>query len=87
MKELLKCAKNLEQDFTNPNTTYQSKIDLAFTSLVMGDYDKSKQMFDAAIELDSMYPSAWLRSGTLKNITIALKLMIGITPMHVFTFG
>jgi hypothetical protein len=27
---------------------------------VMGDYDKSKQMFDAAIELDSMYPSAWL---------------------------
>lgn len=60
MKELLKYAKNLEQDFTNPNATYQSKIDLAVTSLVMGDYDKAKQMFDAAIELDSMYPSAWL---------------------------
>ncbi len=60
MKELLKYAKNLEQDFVNPNSTYQSKIDLAVTSLVMGDYDKSKQMFDAAIELDSMYPSAWL---------------------------
>jgi tetratricopeptide (TPR) repeat protein len=60
MKQLLKYAKNLEQDFTNPNATYQSKIDLAVTSLVMGDYDKSKQMFDAAIELDSMYPSAWL---------------------------
>ena len=60
MKELLKYAKNLEQDFVNPNATYQSKIDLAVTSLVMGDYDKSKQMFDAAIELDSMYPSAWL---------------------------
>jgi len=60
MKQLLKYAKNLEQDFTNSNATYQSKIDLAVTSLVMGDYDKSKQMFDAAIELDSMYPSAWL---------------------------
>ena len=60
MKQLLKYAKNLEQDFVNPNSTYQSKIDLAVTSLVMGDYDKSKQMFDAAIELDSMYPSAWL---------------------------
>jgi tetratricopeptide (TPR) repeat protein len=60
MKQLLKYAKNLEQDFTNPNATYQSKIDLAVTSLVMGDYDKSKQMFDAAIELDSMFPSAWL---------------------------
>ncbi len=60
MKLLLKYAKNLEQDFVNPNSTYQSKIDLAVTSLVMGDYDKSKQMFDAAIELDSMYPSAWL---------------------------
>lgn len=60
MKELLKYAKNLEQDFVNANSTYQSKIDLAVTSLVMGDYDKAKQMFDAAIELDSMYPSAWL---------------------------
>jgi len=40
MKQLLKYAKNLEQDFTNPNATYQSKIDLAVTFLVMGDYDK-----------------------------------------------
>ena len=52
MKELLKYAKNLEQDFVNPNSTYQSKIDLAVTSLVMGDYDKSKQMFDAAINAE-----------------------------------
>ena len=53
MKLLLKYAKILEQDFTNPNATYQSKIDLAVTSLVMGDYDKSKQMFDAAINAEN----------------------------------
>jgi len=60
MKELLKFSKHLESDFVNPNTTYQSKMDLAISSLVTGDYQKAKQMFDAAIEIDSQFPSAWL---------------------------
>ncbi len=60
MKELFSYAKQLERDFVNPNTIYQSKIDLALSSLVTGDYIKSKQMFDAAIEIDSLFPSAWL---------------------------
>jgi len=60
MKELLKFSKYLEIDFVNPNPTYQSKIDLAISSLVTGDYLKAKNMFDAAIEIDSQFPSAWL---------------------------
>jgi tetratricopeptide (TPR) repeat protein len=60
MKELLKFSKYLENDFVNPNTTYQSKMDLAISSLVTGDYQKAKNMFDAAIEIDSQFPSAWL---------------------------
>jgi tetratricopeptide (TPR) repeat protein len=60
MKELLKLSKHLESDFVNPNATYQSKMDLAISSLVTGDYQKAKQMFDAAIEIDSQFPSAWL---------------------------
>ena len=35
-------------------------MDLAISSLVTGDYQKAKQMFDAAIEIDSQFPSAWL---------------------------
>jgi hypothetical protein len=60
MKELLKFSKYLESDFVNDNATYQSKIDLAISSLVTGDYQKAKSMFDAAIEIDSQFPSAWL---------------------------
>ncbi len=60
MKELLKFSKYLETDFVNSNPTYQSKMDLAISSLVTGDYQKSKNMFDAAIEIDSQFPSAWL---------------------------
>jgi hypothetical protein len=60
MKELLKFSKYLESDFVNPNPTYQSKMDLAISSLVTGDYPKAKNMFDAAIEIDSQFPSAWL---------------------------
>lgn len=60
MKDLLKFSKYLESDFVNPNPTYQSKMDLAISSLVTGDYHKAKNMFDAAIEIDSQFPSAWL---------------------------
>ena len=60
MKELLKFSKYLESDFINPNPTYQSKMDLSISSLVTGDYQKAKNMFDAAIEIDSQFPSAWL---------------------------
>lgn len=60
MIELLKFSKFLETDFINQNSTYQSKMDLAISSLVTGDYIKSKNMFDAAIEIDSQFPSAWL---------------------------
>jgi tetratricopeptide (TPR) repeat protein len=60
MKELLYYAKNLELDFDNKNPKYQSMIDLAISSLVTGNYSKSIEMFDKAIELDSNYPSAWL---------------------------
>jgi len=60
MKDLLKFSKYLESDFVNPNPTYQSKMDLAISSLVTGDYQKAKNMFDAAIEIDSQFPSAWL---------------------------
>lgn len=60
MKELLQYAKDLESDFVNNNINYQSKIDLALSSLVTGDYLKSKQMFDLAIEIDSQFPSAWI---------------------------
>lgn len=60
MKELLKFSKDLERDFVNPNPMYQSKMDLAISSLVTGDYLKAKSMFDAAIEIDSQFPSAWL---------------------------
>lgn len=60
MKELLLFSKNLEKDFVNENKDYQSKIDLGISSLVTSDFSKAKQMFDAAIELDSLFPSAWL---------------------------
>ena len=60
MKELLLFSKNLEKDFVNENKDYQSKIDLGISSLVTNDFSKAKQMFDAAIELDSLFPSAWL---------------------------
>lgn len=60
MKELLKFSKYLESDFVNSNPTYQSKMDLAISSLVTGDYQKAKNMFDAAIEIDSQFPSAWI---------------------------
>ena len=60
MKDLLKFSKYLESDFVNPNPSYQSKMDLAISSLVTGDYQKAKNMFDAAIEIDSQFPSAWL---------------------------
>jgi tetratricopeptide (TPR) repeat protein len=60
MKELLKFSKYLETDFVNTDSAYQSKMDLAISSLVTGDYSKAKQLFDAAIEIDSQFPSAWL---------------------------
>jgi hypothetical protein len=60
MKDLLKISKHLESDFVNTNPAYQSKIDLAISSLITGDYPKAKNLFDAAIEIDSMFPSAWL---------------------------
>ena len=60
MKELLKFSKQIESDFANSNPNYQSKIDLAISSLVTGDYLKAKNMFDAAIEIDSQFPAAWL---------------------------
>lgn len=60
MKDLLKFSKYLETDFVNSDPTYQSKMDLAISSLVTGDYQKAKNMFDAAIEIDSQFPSAWL---------------------------
>ncbi len=60
MKELLKFSKYLETDFVNSDSAYQSKMDLAISSLVTGDYSKAKQLFDGAIEIDSQFPSAWL---------------------------
>ena len=60
MKPLLLFSKNLETHFPNKNKEYQSKMDLAISSLVTGDYQKSKEMFDGAIEIDSTFPSAWL---------------------------
>jgi hypothetical protein len=60
MKELLKFSKYLETDFVNSDSNYQSKMDLAISSLVTGDYSKAKQLFDGAIEIDSQFPSAWL---------------------------
>jgi hypothetical protein len=60
MKELLKFSKYLEIDFVNADASYQSKMDLAISSLVTGDYSKAKQLFDGAIEIDSQFPSAWL---------------------------
>lgn len=60
MKELLKYAKNLEADFNHPDSSYRSKMDLAITSLVTGEYGKAKELFDRAIEIDSLFPSAWL---------------------------
>jgi tetratricopeptide (TPR) repeat protein len=60
MKELLKFSKYLETDFVNADAAYQSKMDLAISSLVTGDYSKAKQLFDGAIEIDSQFPSAWL---------------------------
>jgi hypothetical protein len=60
MIELLKFSKFLESDFINQNSNYQSKMDLAISSLVTGDYTKAKNMFDGAIEIDSQFPSAWL---------------------------
>lgn len=60
MKELLKFSKFLEHDFVNSDPSYQSKMDLAISSLVTGDYSKAKNMFDSAIEIDSQFPSAWL---------------------------
>ena len=103
MKELLKYSKNLEVDFQNPNPAYQSKIDLAVTSLVMGDYEKSKQMFDSAIELDSLFPSAWIGKAFVEiarvddsefnNLEIdeyikrALKSNLDLTPYKVALTG
>ena len=60
MKELLSFSKELEIDFVNTNPNYQSKMDLAITSLVTGEYKKSKELFDSAIEMDSLFPAAWI---------------------------
>ncbi len=60
MEALLKYSKYLEIDFVSQDTKYQSKMDLAISSLVTGDYIKAKSMFDSAIEIDSTFPSAWL---------------------------
>jgi len=60
METLLKYSKYLEIDFVSNDPVYQSKMDLAISSLVTGDYIKAKSMFDSAIEIDSTFPSAWL---------------------------
>jgi hypothetical protein len=49
MKEFLQKVKSIEVDFKSTNNDYQSKIELAVSSLLTGGYEKSRQMFDAAI--------------------------------------
>ncbi|MEO0002101.1 MAG: hypothetical protein RL766_2147, partial [Bacteroidota bacterium] len=56
MKEFLQKVKSIEVDFRSTNNDYQSKIELAVSSLLTGGYEKSRQTFDAAIELDSTSP-------------------------------
>ena len=75
------------KDFVNENKDYQSKIDLGISSLVTNDFSKAKQMFDAAIELDS-FPSAWLgkafRNALIGNDFNSQKLMNILTePLKV----
>jgi hypothetical protein len=60
MKEFLQKVKSIEVDFKSTNNDYQSKIELAVSSLLTGGYEKSRQMFDAAIELDSTSPAGWI---------------------------
>jgi hypothetical protein len=60
MKEFLQKVKSIEVDFRSTNNDYQSKIELAVSSLLTGGYEKSRQMFDAAIELDSTCPAGWI---------------------------
>jgi hypothetical protein len=60
MKEFLQKVKSIEVDFRSTNNDYQSKIELAVSSLLTGGYEKSRQMFDAAIELDSTSPAGWI---------------------------
>ena len=60
MKQLLSYAKNIEKDFKTNNNDYNSKLELGISSLATGDYEKAKNMFDGAIELDSSQPSGWL---------------------------
>ena len=56
MKEFLQKVKSIEVDFKSTNNDYQSKIELAVSSLLTGGYEKSRQMFDAAIEINSLSP-------------------------------
>ncbi|MEN9951553.1 MAG: hypothetical protein RLY85_2305 [Bacteroidota bacterium] len=60
MKEFLLQIKNIESDFVLNDKAYRSKIELGVTSLITADYSKAKDMFDAAIELDSDMPVGWL---------------------------
>lgn len=60
MEVLLKSVKDLEKDFVNSKKEYRSKMDLGISSLVTGDFYKAREMFNAAIEIDSEFPSAWL---------------------------
>jgi len=60
MKGLLRYSKQLESDFRSPSALYQSKMDLGISSLISGDFAMAKQMFDSAVEFDSLFPSAWI---------------------------
>jgi hypothetical protein len=60
MKDFLLQIKNIELDFVLNDKAYRSKIELGVTSLITADYSKAKDMFDAAIELDSDMPVGWL---------------------------
>jgi hypothetical protein len=60
MKDFLLQIKNLQSDFELKDKAYRSKIELGVTSLITADYGKAKDMFDAAIELDTDMPFGWL---------------------------
>jgi tetratricopeptide (TPR) repeat protein len=57
---LINHARSLETDFVHNDANYQSKVELGTSSLVTGDYQNAKRLFDSAIEIDSKFPSAWL---------------------------
>ena len=60
MKGIFSYAKHIEKDYVHPHPAYQSKIQLALSSVATEDYEKAKGLFDQAILQDARYPSAWL---------------------------